>query len=371
MDALPVMDVSVGPLTPLAAGSGIADNIHSRQLRPDAHNLSQAESSDDDDEALTRAAQMTGLLRDLVPFTAIHLTAWDPTSGSHHHRTLASDDFSDEILGHINDEFVKANPAFQRIRAQETLRAMRWRDMARDWDIRFDKTFTGEEIMIPGGFKEGISLGLWLPGGHYTGSLNIGWDSVAGPTDERLELIERFRSLAADICDTLRAPRILANALAPDAFTLLVAANRVVAELPGRLTGPQLSEGGELRAFLAQRWGALSPRRFLWIDGSGVWHRVELIPCRSRATIVAERQVVPPSGITPRELEVLHLVSTGASNSQIAKRLFVSARTVSTHVEHLLAKLGCASRAQLAAVAVAEGLLLAEAPPVKRAGPRL
>jgi DNA-binding CsgD family transcriptional regulator len=315
--------------------------------------------SDEDDEALTRAAQITQLLRDLVPFTAIHLTAWDPTGQTHRHRTLASQDFADDTLAHINDEFVRDNPAFQRVRTQEMLRPMRWRDMARDWDIRFDRTFTGEEIMIPNGFKEGVSLGLWLPGGHYTGSLNIGWDSESGPTDERLEVIEKFRPIAADICDALRAPRMVANALVPGAFTLLVAANRVATELPGRQAGPHLSEGGELRKFLAQRWFTLPPaRRFLWIDGSGSWHRVELIACRKGGTIVAEREVTPPSGITPRELEVLHLVSIGASNPQIAERLFVSARTISTHVEHLLSKLGCASRAQLASLAVAEGLLL-------------
>jgi DNA-binding CsgD family transcriptional regulator len=326
---------------------------------------SRASSFVEDDESLTRAAQVTQLLRDLAPFAAFQLAAWDPTAETRSHQTLATDGYPDEILKLSDAEDVNDDPVVSRLLSQ-SMRPMRWRDIARDWNVRFDKSFIGEEVLIPNGFKEGISIGLWLPGGHYSGTLNVSWDSLTGPTDERIEVIERFRPLIADVCDALRAPRIVANALVPGAFTLLISANHVATELPGRPAGPHLSEGGELRWFLAQRWATVSYRRFLWTDRSGRWHRVELIACRAGATIVAEREVALPSGITPRELEVLHLVSTGASNAQIAGRLFVSARTVSTHVEHLLAKLGCASRAQLAAIAVAEGLLLAEPPPIPR-----
>uniref|UniRef100_A0A974A4P7 Response regulator transcription factor n=1 Tax=Bradyrhizobium septentrionale TaxID=1404411 RepID=A0A974A4P7_9BRAD len=55
-------------------------------------------------------------------------------------------------------------------------------------------------------------------------------------------------------------------------------------------------------------------------------------------------------------------MTSGASNPNIAEQLFVSPRTVSTHIEHILAKMGCDSRTRLAALAVSEGLLLAENP---------
>jgi DNA-binding NarL/FixJ family response regulator len=55
-------------------------------------------------------------------------------------------------------------------------------------------------------------------------------------------------------------------------------------------------------------------------------------------------------GVTPREIEVLDLVSEGLSNRDIAARLYLSHRTVEKHVESLLRKTGARSRTQLAAV---------------------
>jgi DNA-binding CsgD family transcriptional regulator len=53
------------------------------------------------------------------------------------------------------------------------------------------------------------------------------------------------------------------------------------------------------------------------------------------------------AGVTSREMDVLTLVSSGLTNSEIAARLFLSPRTVETHVSSLLAKLGAADRGQL------------------------
>jgi non-specific serine/threonine protein kinase len=58
-----------------------------------------------------------------------------------------------------------------------------------------------------------------------------------------------------------------------------------------------------------------------------------------------------PYGISPRELEVLRLLTEGKSNEEIGAALFISPRTASTHVANILGKLGVGSRA--AAVAVA------------------
>lgn len=62
-------------------------------------------------------------------------------------------------------------------------------------------------------------------------------------------------------------------------------------------------------------------------------------------------------GLSPRETEIVRLLATGMSNREIGEALFVSARTVSTHVEHVLAKLGVSSRVQAAALAVRSGLV--------------
>ncbi len=64
-------------------------------------------------------------------------------------------------------------------------------------------------------------------------------------------------------------------------------------------------------------------------------------------------QPVPPAGglapLTPRECEVARLVALGRSNRQIAGELGMAERTVETHVNHALHKLGLTSRAQVAA----------------------
>jgi DNA-binding CsgD family transcriptional regulator/pimeloyl-ACP methyl ester carboxylesterase len=60
--------------------------------------------------------------------------------------------------------------------------------------------------------------------------------------------------------------------------------------------------------------------------------------------------------LSPREGEVLSAVATGASNAEIATALFVSEATVKAHVSHLLAKLRCTNRVQLALRAHHAGL---------------
>jgi len=62
-----------------------------------------------------------------------------------------------------------------------------------------------------------------------------------------------------------------------------------------------------------------------------------------------------PAGLTGRELEVLGLVDQGLRNAEIARRLFVSAKTVEHHVTAILAKLGVTSRARAAARAREHG----------------
>ena len=62
-------------------------------------------------------------------------------------------------------------------------------------------------------------------------------------------------------------------------------------------------------------------------------------------------------GLTAREQEVARLVAEGLTNPEIAGRLVVSPRTVEKHVEHVLTKLGLATRAQVATWAVRSHLI--------------
>ena len=69
-----------------------------------------------------------------------------------------------------------------------------------------------------------------------------------------------------------------------------------------------------------------------------------------RTTALADRlRPARRHDLSPREAEVAALVSEGLTNRQIASRLVVSERTVESHVQHVLAKLGVTSRSGVAA----------------------
>ena len=56
--------------------------------------------------------------------------------------------------------------------------------------------------------------------------------------------------------------------------------------------------------------------------------------------------------MTPTELRVAGLVAQGMSNPDIAGALFLSRRTVETHISHILGKLGARSRVEIVREAV-------------------
>jgi DNA-binding NarL/FixJ family response regulator len=62
-------------------------------------------------------------------------------------------------------------------------------------------------------------------------------------------------------------------------------------------------------------------------------------------------------GLSKRELEVLGLVAAGRTNGQIAQELFISPKTASVHVTHILDKLGVSSRIEAAMIAARAGIV--------------
>jgi DNA-binding NarL/FixJ family response regulator len=64
----------------------------------------------------------------------------------------------------------------------------------------------------------------------------------------------------------------------------------------------------------------------------------------------------PPDGLTAREAEVLTLLASGLSNTDIAQRLYLSNATVKTHINRIFAKTGARDRAQAVRYAYLHGL---------------
>jgi DNA-binding NarL/FixJ family response regulator len=81
-------------------------------------------------------------------------------------------------------------------------------------------------------------------------------------------------------------------------------------------------------------------------------------PSRSRAEVARGSDVL--ASLTPRELEVLRALASGASNEAIARSMGISPRTLRNHISNTYHKLGIFDRAQAVIVAVREGLVEVE-----------
>ncbi len=155
----------------------------------------------------------------------------------------------------------------------------------------------------------------------------------------------------------------------------------VEVELPGQTSGLELlrvlhaAYGDELPVILvsADRTAPLDHVAGLMIGADDYmakpFDRGELL-ARVRRSL---RRAKPPSAngngngngeisLSPREREILSLLAGGQSQKRIAASLVISPKTVATHIQHLLSKLGVHSRAE--AVAIAYRLGLVELPDV-------
>jgi DNA-binding CsgD family transcriptional regulator len=83
-----------------------------------------------------------------------------------------------------------------------------------------------------------------------------------------------------------------------------------------------------------------------WAEGAAL-STEEAIAYAQRGRGERKRPTSGWASLTPAELDVVRLVSEGLANNDIGTRLFVSPRTVQTHLTHVYTKLGLTSRVQL------------------------
>src|SRR5262249_59005584 len=99
------------------------------------------------------------------------------------------------------------------------------------------------------------------------------------------------------------------------------------------------------------------------VDGAGAmeaeeWaRRLEAFLRELGRRVPSRRSGQGPAGLTQRELEVLRLIAEGASNQQIATRLYISKATAVRHVANIFAKLGVRNRAAATRLAADHRLL--------------
>ena len=144
------------------------------------------------------------------------------------------------------------------------------------------------------------------------------------------------------------------------------------------LTEPAVEGPVHLRAYTGYRLGAALLAEGRRDDATPVLadalehaHALRAAPLAADITAVARRGRIRlpglddtagvPAGagvwLTPREHDVLQLVTAGRTNAQIAAELFISPKTVSVHVSNILAKLGATSRAEATTIAHRDRIL--------------
>ncbi len=193
----------------------------------------------------------------------------------------------------------------------------------------------------------------------------------------RAAVADRARSLYA-AAEAAAGPRP-----SPDAAAHLATARAELARVEGRpdadawaaaaaawaqLQRPYAVASARWRQGAALLAGARSPAAAPVLgEAHGIAVRLGAVPLADRIARLARRARVrlgdgPAAGardarpadpfrLTPREQEVLALVTRGRTNRQIAHLLFITEKTASVHVSNLLAKLGVANRREAAAVA--------------------
>ncbi|WP_223215287.1 ABC transporter substrate-binding protein [Microbacterium trichothecenolyticum] len=113
----------------------------------------------------------------------------------------------------------------------------------------------------------------------------------------------------------------------------------------------------ELRAYATAARG-LNRGAVVFTHVSGAdWFQVSVREDPSGAVELVGERRQPPNGLTARELDVLTLIACGLGNVEIARSLGISATTVRTRVERVLARFGAKSRTAVAALAVEAGIL--------------
>ncbi len=302
------------------------------------------------DSAEERARGALDALRPLVPFVGAELAAWDPVG--ERFDGLVHEGYTRGVARHlIGAELVAECVELGMTRSG---RPMRMRDVPDHSRVREG---TIGRLLLPSGFREGLSMCLRSGDGRLVGLLHLSVDDARHPSDLACDTIGALNGALAQLCDATGSLLALRRLLTGDRPAIGLTAAGAVVELPG-VERPALLAAGAPALDVARRALARGDDRFLWPDERGGFARVDLIACREPAllALAAVEPAADVHGLTRRELEVLTLLGAGDTNDAIARRLVISPRTAGKHVERVLEKLAAPTRAAAAVRAAREGL---------------
>ncbi|MDX3456418.1 LuxR C-terminal-related transcriptional regulator [Streptomyces sp. ME02-8801-2C] len=307
-------------------------------------------------DTVSACAQALAELCHALPLDMATLLSIDPLTGEH--VQVAGIGYTAENSQAMAAEFVDT-PWYRNVVRQDVPPSIS--EDADDPGQRFRHGWFYAERVRPAGLRDAMT-GALRHDGRLVGLINLSTRTPdAYDTEARHLLASVIPALGALVDPTAHTGDL--HGLPSEGAASLVAEGGIVG-LPGRERARVAADEEFhplLRAFAETGGRRL---RLLWpLDGT--WYRVSLhrhttapgLTGPASAVLVHETPTELPYGLSPRELEVLTRAAIGQTNQAIAQALFLSPRTVHSHIEHLLRKTGAASRAEATALAVRDGLL--------------
>jgi len=198
--------------------------------------------------------------------------------------------------------------------------------------------------------------------------------AAVGRRNDAARALQEAREMPGDIARWHGRPVLLAGATAlldEDEAGVDAAIGSATGRMPFDLALMRVMAAEIIRGPARGRWlrEALDVYESIGLDADGARVRKLLraagapVPRRRRDRNVPTE--LAEHGVTARETEGLRLVGDGLSNAAIGERLFLSVRTVETHVSSLLAKLHAESRGQLTALSAGVDYDDLQSPPAR------
>jgi DNA-binding CsgD family transcriptional regulator len=311
-----------------------------------------------------RAQALLEVLRRVVPFDGAWLALADPLGHGYH--SLASVDLDvatvDFLSGPVNARDIEVTGAD----------GPRPPLSPSDLPYPAEELPTWAECLMPAGIHEALALALFAPSGRHVGFLALLSGSRQPPSPATRRRLGRLAPVLAHGIDPMRSLLTAARLVRAARAGVVLRADGGCQALPGLKSDALLAPRSPVLAAARQRIreGQVYSS-FLWPVGGP--HAPD---GHVRVTVLAAPEDVPPGltalallspatdlhGLTPREMEVLGLLVEGCSNQEIARTLVVAPRTVATHLEHVLGKLGASTRTLAAVRAERDGLYVPRPP---------
>jgi DNA-binding CsgD family transcriptional regulator len=308
-------------------------------------------------EVAERVQAMLGPLRRVVPFEAARVYLLDMERRTEH--SLFHMGYDDKVRSYLDSPQHLEDVELAGLDRHGP--PMRLRDLP----VSREQLRLWAEYLTPAGFREGIGIRLATSDGRYLGLMSLYTETATHPTDSARELLATLSTTIAHAVDPLRSISAAARLVERAAAGVLLCRDGRALALPGLPGHPLLAPGSALLGAAASQLGGSAHAAFLCPRAPDVDDhlRVTVLACPypSPAHVVAAVVIAPPGDVgrlTRRELEVLGLIVEGCSNRRIASFLRLTERTVTTHLEHILAKLDAPTRTLAAVYALRRGLYI-------------